>query len=307
MNTVLALPAGSNDLAQMDPTERMVMGFLAKYRGATLRAYQQDLKHFLAWCAQVRLNPLAAEEPHLELYVRWMQEQGCWSESTINRRIGTVCGMFKAAKRQRLIEHNPGEFVERPKVDHGKQRCTFLSPLEHAALLKYTAVHGTVMEKAYVAILGLCGLRIAEACSLNVDSYRLDGPYRVLIFIGKGGKARNVRVPLPAMSAIEAAIGDRTEGPILLNRDGHRMNRVNGDAMLKRLTRAAGVNSDVSNHSLRRSLVTTGKASGLGYDELAEILGHASISTTRRYDRHAGSIHRNRVEQIAGYLSDLAS
>ena len=307
MSTLQIETARPNDLALMDPTERMVMGYLAKYRGATLRAYQQDLRHYLGWCAHVRLNPLTAEEPHLELYVRWMQEEDRWSESTINRRIGTVCGMYKTARRQRLIEHNPGEFIDRPKVDHAKQRCTFLRPLDHAALLRYVAEHGTVMEQAYIVLLGLCGMRIAEACSLDVGSYQLDGGYRILRFIGKGGKARTVKVPVPAMGPIEAAIGGRTEGPILLNQHGHRMNRVNGDAMVKRLAKAAGVNADISNHSLRRSVVTTGKASGLDYENLAEILGHVSTATTKRYDRHAGNIHRNRVDQIAGYLSDLAS
>lgn len=249
---------------------------------------------------------MTAEEPHLELYVSWMQEQGRWSESTIARRIGTVCGMYKTAKRQRLIEHNPGEFVERPAVDVEKQRQTLLMPLEHARLIKHVADHGSPMELAYVTILGMCALRIAEAASLNVEDYRFEGPYRVLKFIGKGNKARTVRVPVPAMRPIEAVIGARTYGPILLNEQGNRITRANGGAMVKRLAREAGVDSDISNHSLRRSVVTTGKASGLSYDELAEILGHASIATTKRYDGKAGNISRNQVERLAGYVTNIA-
>jgi len=49
-----------------------VNGLLARYRGATLRAYGQDLQTFLRWCEQVGLAPsVTAERPHVELFLRW--------------------------------------------------------------------------------------------------------------------------------------------------------------------------------------------------------------------------------------------
>lgn len=307
MSTLQIETARTNDIALMDPTERMVMGFLAKYRGATLRAYQQDLRHYLGWCAQVRLNPLTAEEPHIELYVRWMQEEDRWSESTIARRVGTTCGMYRTAKRQRLIDHNPAEYIDRPGVDKAQQRRTFLPPVDLATLIKHVKKHGTAQEMAYIALLALRGLRIAEACRLDISDFYEDGGYRLLRLHRKGGKVVEMVVPQPIVPMLEAAIAGRTEGPILINRDGRRMNRVNGDAMLKRLARAADVSTDISNHSLRRSFATAAQARGVPLEQISKILGHASIETTRIYTLLDGGRHTDASGQVTGFILNLAS
>lgn len=309
MTTLVALPAGSHDLAPIDPAERMVCGFMAQYitKPATYRAYHADLQHWFTYCAQHQLRLLTVTRADLDIYVAWMQmHQAHWSESTVSRRTGTVCLLYKYGTEEELILKNPSLKVKRPAVDNGKQRCTYLPPVEFATLLKYVNRHGTVMERAYVAILGLRGLRIGEACSLNVGDFGETGGHRTLRFIGKGGKARLVVIPGPAVRPIEDAIGGRIDGPILLNERGNRMNRVNGDTMIKRLAAAAGVDPDISNHSLRRSFVTAAKASGESYEDIAETVGHANTSTTKRYDKLVGSLHRDISHGVAGFLSNLA-
>lgn len=309
MTTVVPYIPNSNDLAQLDPMQKMYVGYMAQFLNSpkTYEAYKADLANFAKYCAERNLNPLYTTRTDLEIYVAWLQQHPAgWSESTISRRVGTVRGMFTWAADEDIIVKNPASRIKSPRVDKDKQRHTFLRPLEHARFIDYVMQNGTPMEKAYLALVWLCALRIFEACSLNGSSYQIDGGYRVLVFTGKHSKARRVKVPVPAMSLIEAVITGPDE-PILVNRAGRRMNRVNGDTMVKRLAREAGVSTDISNHSGRRSMVTTGKSSGLDYEDLAQILGHSSVATTQVYDRHAGSIHRNKVDQITGYLADLAS
>jgi len=77
-------------------TEYALASFLARYRGATLRACQQDLLAVLRWCASRQLEPLQVQRPHLELYLRWMEQQEL-APATIGRRFGTVAGFFKYA------------------------------------------------------------------------------------------------------------------------------------------------------------------------------------------------------------------
>jgi integrase/recombinase XerD len=309
VTTVAIYDAGSQQLATVDPVTKMLGGFMAQYlnKPQTWKAYTADLQNYLSYCQQHDLNLMLVTRADLDMYVAWMQQHPRnWSESTIARRIGTVCQLYKYGAEEELLLRNPASRVNRPKVDHSKQRCTFLPPVEFATLLKYVNRHGDPMEQAYIALLGLRGLRIAEACSLNVEDFREERGYRTLRFIGKGGKARLVQVPAPAVRPLERAIGDRATGPLLLNQHGRRMNRVNGDAMLKRLALAAGVDTDISNHSLRRSFVTAAKASGESYDDIAETVGHASTSTTRKYDRLIGALDRDISGSVAGFLSNLA-
>jgi site-specific recombinase XerD len=60
---------------QPDATQYAALSFLARYRGGTLRVYTQDLKAFLGWCAERAIEPLQAQRPHLELYLRWMEQR----------------------------------------------------------------------------------------------------------------------------------------------------------------------------------------------------------------------------------------
>lgn len=102
--STLALPASS--LTHLPVFEQLVYGYLARCKvQSTLRAYQEDLKNYIAWCQTQQLDPMTAKRAHLDLYVRWMQAQARWSESTISRRIGTVCGLYKYAA---LEEYLPG-------------------------------------------------------------------------------------------------------------------------------------------------------------------------------------------------------
>jgi integrase/recombinase XerD len=48
--------------------------YLARFKGSSREHTESDLRCYLAWCAERGLDPLAARRPHLELYIRWMQE-----------------------------------------------------------------------------------------------------------------------------------------------------------------------------------------------------------------------------------------
>jgi integrase/recombinase XerD len=304
--STLALPAGTlGSFTSRDPLEQAILGYLAAYKGRTLDCYKQDLKVFLAFCENQQLHPLEAKRPHLELYLRWMEDHPArWSESTISRRFGTVAGFYKAAVRDDLIVKDPTLSVKRPQVDRDKQRRTFLPPVEFATLLKHSTT-ADPMEAALMAILCLRGLRIAEACSLDVTSIGEHQGHRVIRYISKGGKARTHVLPAQAIKAVERAIGDRTEGPLLLNQWGNRMNRKNAGAVIKRLCRAAGVDEDQSPHSMRRSFITTGLVTGINLYDMQRTVGHASPATTAIYDRLANDLNRDKSHEVAGFLSAL--
>ena len=64
-----------------------VDAFLARYEGDSRRHTASDLRVFLDWCTRHELAPLAARRPHIELYLRWMQEIRRYKPSTVSRRL----------------------------------------------------------------------------------------------------------------------------------------------------------------------------------------------------------------------------
>ena len=127
-----------------------------------------------------------------------------------------------------------------------------LHPLEYAALLTAARRDGS-SSHALVALLGMLGLRISEACAVDVTDLSYQGGYELLQIMGKGHKPAQIPLPVPVLRAVHAATAGRAAGPILLNTVGGRMTRASAACRLSRLARSVGLEHPVSPHSLRRT------------------------------------------------------
>ena len=90
-----------------DPLRLAVAGYLARYRGETRRHAESDLRAYLTLCQERGLDPLAARRPHVELYVRWMQETRRYAASTVSRRMSIVGGFYRTCVIDEILEHSP--------------------------------------------------------------------------------------------------------------------------------------------------------------------------------------------------------
>jgi len=91
-------------------------------------------------------------------------------------------------------EHSPAEYVHRPNVPP-ESPTLGLSHLQLEALLTASRISDNRCDFALVCLLGLLGLRIFEACALDITDVREEHGHRVLRVVGKGHKV--VLVPLP--------------------------------------------------------------------------------------------------------------
>ena len=72
-----------------------VAAYLARFKGSSREHTESDLRCYLSWCAERGLDPLAAQRPHLELYIRWMQEIRRFRPSTVSRRFSVTAGFYR--------------------------------------------------------------------------------------------------------------------------------------------------------------------------------------------------------------------
>jgi hypothetical protein len=161
------LPARADHSAPtLDPLRLAVAAHLAPYKGDSRLHVNSDLRAFLLWCADRELDPLAAARPHLELYVRWMQEVRGFKPSTVSRRMSVVTGFYRTCVIDGLLEHSPAEFVRRPNVAP-ESPCLGLTHLQLEALLTASRDSTNPNDFALVCLLSLLGLRIFEATGAN--------------------------------------------------------------------------------------------------------------------------------------------
>ena len=96
-------------LVGADPVEQTetiaVAGFLAGYCGSTRTSYATDLRLFAAWCDERDLALFSVRRAHLELFGRWMEENGRM-RSTVARRLSTLASFYRYCEQEQFVERN---------------------------------------------------------------------------------------------------------------------------------------------------------------------------------------------------------
>jgi len=201
-----------------------VAAYLARLKGSSREHTESDLRCYLSWCAERSLDPMATQRPHLELYIRWMQEIRRFKPSTVSRRFSVVAGFHRTCVIDGLMQHSPAEHVRRPAVPAESPTLGF-THLQFEALLTAARESSNPYDFALVAMLGLLGLRIFEATGADITDLGEEHGHRVLRVCGKGTKVVQVPLPPAVSRAIDRAVGHRDHGPILLNGRRARMDR----------------------------------------------------------------------------------
>src|SRR5690606_15603081 len=136
---------------------------------------------------------------------------------------------------------------------------------------------------------------ISEAVGLDVDDLHLErpaeGPAVVRLF-GKGSKERIVPLGSYAIDALNSyLVRGRPElvskgkgtAALFLNQRGGRLSRQSAWTVLTKAAERAGIEQDVSPHTLRHSFATHLLEGGADVRVVQELLGHASVTTTQVY------------------------
>ena len=274
------VPAPADPAAPfIDRLRLAVAAYLARFTGSSRRCTESDLRCYLTWCAEHGLDPLAAQRPHLELYIRRMQEIRRLMPPTVSRRLSVTAGFYRTCVIDGVLEHSPAEHVRRPVVPAESPTLGF-THLQFEALLTAARESASPSDFALVAMLGLLGLRIFEATGADIADLGEEHGHRVLRVCGKGTKIVLVPVPPAAGRAIDQAVGDRTRGPVLINSRGTRMDRSAATRRLQHLAETASIQITRAHpHMLRHTYVTTMLDAGVDLRDVQIAARHADPRT----------------------------
>jgi site-specific recombinase XerD len=284
--------------------ERVALaGFLAGYRGLTREAYGLDLRQFTSWCRAGRWPCFAVRRADIEGFARDLEERGR-ARAMVTRRLSTIAGFYKYAVEEDLLSTSPAAHVRRPRVDY-ESHAVALDRDELGALLVAAGL-GTPGEPALMSLLALNGLRVSEAAGADVEHLGLERGHRTLTVTRKGGKIVTIPLAPRTARAIDLAIGEHTEGPVFLTREGRRMDRHGAGRIVRKTARRAGIAKTVTPHTLRHAFITAALDAGVPLRDVQEAASHADPRTTMRYDRARGSLDRHATYIVAAYLAGAA-
>jgi len=274
----------------------------------TVRAYLCDVTELLAHARELRGGQAEASA----VDVRELDTTCCRSylaglhgrndPVTVGRKLSALRTFFRLLVRRRLLAGSPVSALRGPKRAH--RLPVFLAKDEAGRLLdaavqgapqeRARAVAETARDLALFEILYGAGLRVSEACNLDVGDVVREGTGgRVTVRQGKGRKDRIVPLGSKAWSAIQNWLQHRPEvarpnmapaeaEALFLTRRGRRLSTREVRRRLGRRELATGVKR-ASPHALRHSFATHLLGEGADLRSIQEMLGHASVRTTQRY------------------------
>jgi integrase/recombinase XerD len=164
---------------------------------------------------------------------------------------------------------------------------------------------GPPEEHALLSLLALNGLRVSEAVGADIEALGIERGHRTLVVTRKGGKIVTVPLAPRTARALDLAIGEHTGGPVLLTRDGRRLDRHGAGRIVRRTARRAGIAKTVTPHTLRHAFITAALDAGVPLRDVQEAASHADPRTTMRYDRARGSLDRH-ATYVAAYVAGAA-
>jgi integrase/recombinase XerD len=216
------------------------------------------------------------------------------SAKTIVRNLVAIRTFFRFLTQEGILETNPVEDLESPKVAKTLPEILTLKDIEQLLEQPNLQTPLGMRDRAMLEILYATGMRVSELTHLPTHQVNLEGGY-VLLY-GKGSKERIVPLGSEAIKWVtlylkesRGILAKGKESPFLfINRSGKGMSRQGLWKNLKNYTRRAGLRKRITPHLLRHSFASHLLEGGADLRSVQMMLGHADISSTQIYTHVTG-------------------
>ena len=281
----------------------------AKPSPATLSAYRRDVAGV---AGRLAILEDIGEYPDLRLtqlersalrsaFSSWASDHAA---ASVRRAHSAWSSFFDFLVAEGVLEGNPMAAIPKPKTPSSLPR-SIRAPGAVSRIIRTAAERDTrarnpwpARDLAVIATFCLTGIREAEASGLNMGSLTGDHGNRRMEVKGKGGKTR----PIPVTATLDKVLYDylreraalfpkddldHPSTPLFVDVRARRLSVDQIRYLVEKIYVRAGIRAQVPAgalvHALRHTFATEALEAGADVVELQELLGHASLETTRRY------------------------
>lgn len=275
----------------------------------TIKAYLHDVTSFTKWLEETTgeaFAPQAVDQREIVEYRGFLLQRGR-KPATVNRRLTAIRRFFLWAKRVGRAGDSPFDILENVHVKEQKAVAPrWLSHKEQLALLRAVRRGEKARDLAVIQTLLGTGLRISEVAALKVTDVEIsDRSGWVRVRQGKGMKARSVPLNRQVRKALQAYLDARQEEDeerLFLGQRGP-LSEWGIHAMVKKYAYQAQLEGATA-HTLRHSFGKNLVDAGTPLDQVATLLGHESLDTTRIYTQPSERDLERAVRRAAGEVTE---
>jgi integrase/recombinase XerC len=270
--------------------------------GHSPRTYRGVVRAYLTWLQGAEadgdpLNDATAKDWAVRDYRSYLVTVAKRATSTLNKHLAALqdfytwrgLGQPQGVKRHPVPRHAPKALDPRAKLRY----------------LRAVEACPSTRDRAIALLPLYAGTRIAEISALDVADVRLSARKGEVHLVGKGEKSRDVPVHARLREALAAWLAERPSKPgadsaaLFTSGRGTRMTTDALADVITAIVEGAGLDDHVTSHVLRHTFGTELTRSGVDIVTVAELMGHASLETTRLYTRPSGPVMQRAVDLLS--------
>lgn len=255
----------------------------------TLKAYRIDLRQYFEY--------ICVDEPDkekIEEYVTHLHKSD--KQKTVKRKIASIKAFYNYLEETEIIAESPfrkikvkfKETVTLPRIIPREEIEKLLNHMYQCLNENDKASRKFMLrDVAVIEVFFATGARVYEISNIRDDSINLNtGLIRLM---GKGGKERYVQISNTSILEVLKKYYDENEqsikksGYFFVNNRESRYTEQSIRLMLKKYTKQAGIERNITPHMFRHSFATYLIEEGVDVSCVQQILGHSSIKTTQIY------------------------
>lgn len=265
--------------------------YLTKERHAsknTVSSYLRDVTQFSEYLRGAQSCSLReADREMVQNYMTWMQGRGK-SASSATRFLASVKSFYNYLIACGDMVVNPAKGITAARLE--KKYPEILTSKEVELFLEQPQCVDAkgYRDRAMLELLYATGIRVSELISLNISDLSLNGGF---IRCTSRGKERIIPLYHAAVKALQdymknirpRLVAEGTEEALFVNMSGERMSRQGFWKIIKSYQEKAGIQKEITPHTLRHSFAVHLLENGADLRSIQEMLGHADISSTQIY------------------------
>lgn len=254
----------------------------------TVTSYLRDVNQFSEYLQNHRGCDLRqAKGEMVQEYMDWMLGHGK-SAASVTRFLASIKSFYNFLVAEGAVGSNPAKGLAAARTE--RKYPEILTSREVELFLDQPRCVDAkgFRDHAMLELLYATGIRVSELISLNLDDLNLSAGF---IRCRSKGKERIIPVYHAAIKALQdyvksirpQLIADSREEALFVNMSGERMSRQGFWKIIKCYQEKAGIEKDITPHTLRHSFAVHLLENGADLHSIQEMLGHADISSTQIY------------------------
>lgn len=257
----------------------------------TIRNYSIDLTDFEKFLNEVLVKEVTRK--HLRAYLAELSKKEL-NKRTIARRLSSLRSFFKYLHGKKLIDCDPTEELESPKLEKKLPPELSYEVVEKLFSQPDTTTFLGLRDRVMMELLYSSGLRVSELNGVNRKDIDFDS--YLIRLRGKGKKERVIPITQNAASWIkkyidhperemdgEKHVSEKDHEALFLNKWGSRITTRSIDRHFAKYWKALGISVPVTPHTIRHTIATHWLENGMNLKTIQLLLGHSNLSTTTIY------------------------